>query len=459
MRRYMLLVAAALGIALLGGCGGGAQQARSPQQEIPGIAGPTSNAQQAAGASVEEFNYHGWKALRLSNGIVTLVAVPQIGGRIIEYKIGSQPLLWVNPIELGKEYDAAGVEQGFVPDFGGNRAIPAESDASDASNLARLLSSAWTYEIVMGRGRKVEITMTSPASDEGATLQVTRSIAMYSGSTQVQVTDTFTNIGENDAEWSIQHTSQLLGSLSSDAKFSPEAKIYVPLNPESSSTQRFAYLESGGGDQFVPIEDNALLEVSNLGQAGYVGVDSMSGWAAWADAKDEYAFVQRFVPEKLRDYPNQNSSVTVQIGKNPAYMELGLRTPTMRVAPGDSISATFDWYATRIAAPVRDVTDVAAIHEAPKVEKVGEEFKVSGKFGVFANGELRVYLKDADGLTVGEAIKMQAGSSKMVEFEKTLPADAKAATVVMELSGMEGSPLGEIAAFDVAPTLAVADDE
>src|SRR5512138_2696171 len=46
--------------------------------------------------------YRGWKTLCLLNGLVELQVLPEIGGRIIQFKVGGKEFLWVNPQLAGK---------------------------------------------------------------------------------------------------------------------------------------------------------------------------------------------------------------------------------------------------------------------------------------------------------------------------------------------------------------------
>ncbi len=459
MNRYVNMIAGLLVLILLAGCGGGVEQARPPRK-VPGVSGSTGITEPAAKATAEEFNYHGWKAIRMSNGLVTLVAVPEIGGRIIEYKLGDRPLLWVNPNELGKKYDAADAQNRTYRDFGGYKAWPAplsKWQGPPDPEGSSLDSGRWTSQIITGRGRRVEVELKSPADKTVTGLQITRNIVMYTGTTNVVITEKFENVSDHEVEWSIQHTSQLLGSLAEDAEFSPESKVYFPLNPDSKHKRRFVYLNESGVDQFSPIEDNSLLEVSYRGHAGRIGADSMGGWAAHLDSISNYAFVQRFTERQLQDYPEQNSTITVRTSSEHSYMELGILSPLERIAPGDTAESRVEWYATRVAGPVRHVSEVAAVNERLKVTKTADEFKITGKLGLFAPGELDIYLKDKDGKPLGETLKIKASVSEMVELDKALPVEKNAATLVAELKNSQGSPLGQVASVSVAPTLAKAE--
>lgn len=461
MSRHFVAAVGFAMLMLLAGCGGGVQQARPPRQ-VPGISASGGGIEEpAARAVAEEFDYHGWQAVRMSNDLVTLVVVPEIGGRILEYKLGARPLLWINSDELGRKYDAD-ADPSVYHDFGGYhvQAVPEAGWQSPAdARTSTLDAGRWTYQIITARGRSVEVELKSPADSEVTGLQITRTITLYAGTTDVQISEKVENISDRQVEWAIQHTSQMPGVLKTDAEFSPESKLYFPLNPDSKHKRRFAYLTEGGLAQFEPIEDNSLMEVSYQRQAGRIGADSIAGWVAHLDGISNYAFVQRFTPTSLQDYPEQDSTVTVRTATEHAYMEVGILTPVHTLAPGQSVESRLQWSATRLTGPVRDVTDVAAIHEPVQVTKSGEQFKLTGKIGVFAPGELVLTVRDRDGKPLIEPVKLAASLTEMMVLDQTLPVKEGAASVVVELLNPTGSPLGEVANLSVAPTIARADQD
>lgn len=71
-------------------------------------------------------NYRGWKSLCLSNSLVELQVLPDIGGRIIQFKFGGKEFLWVNPSLAGKLLPANGlaVDGGWF-NVGGDKLWPA----------------------------------------------------------------------------------------------------------------------------------------------------------------------------------------------------------------------------------------------------------------------------------------------------------------------------------------------
>ena len=53
-------------------------------------------------ASLEKTQFNGWKAYRLTNGIVTLYVAPDIGGRAIQLQLGEKGFFFVNKDLAGK---------------------------------------------------------------------------------------------------------------------------------------------------------------------------------------------------------------------------------------------------------------------------------------------------------------------------------------------------------------------
>ena len=161
MSRYLGLALCLLLLSLLAGCGAGVDNG-GPRREVPGISSSSSPiSAPAEQATAEEVDYHGWRALRLTNGMVTLIAAPDAGGRIMEYKLGGHPYLWANPSELGKTYPAPRTEQERkLHNYGGYTLwpAPAEKWKGPPDPLGSQLDGGkWAGKILTACGRNAEI--------------------------------------------------------------------------------------------------------------------------------------------------------------------------------------------------------------------------------------------------------------------------------------------------------------
>jgi len=454
-RIVVLLTLCSLLITVLG-CGGGVESA-GPRREVPGISNSTSPIAPASEeARAEEIDYRGWRALRLTNGMVTLVAVPDVGGRIVEYKLGGHPFLWLNPAEVGKTYPQPRTEaERRWHNFGGYKLWPvaARRWQGPPDPLGSALDEGkWTGKILTASGRNVEVELRSP-EDKGTGLQITRSIKLFGASSQVRIAEKVTNISNDTVAWAFCGYAQVPGSLESGEKYSEQARLYLPLNPETKHQPGYVMLQQGGAGQLKVLPDN-LLQVSCQGEAMSLGADSFAGWLAYLDEKHDYGFIQRFQPGKLGDYPEQDATVLIEVSAQQSTMQTGLCGPTRSLRPGESYDLTLDWYATRVGGPVVQVGEIAAIQKPLKVERADGKTKLTGVLGVFMPGILAFTLQNAAGQAIGQPTTLKVTPAEVVKLDQALPDEAEAKQLVVELQNASGTPLGEIAKLSLAVTVA-----
>ena len=458
MTRWMRIAVVLLAAAVVAGCGAGPSSSRQTSRQQPTIRG-TSFPQQlepASQVSVYEDDYHGWPALFMKNGLVTVVAVPAIGGRIMEYKLGSHPFLWVNEAEFGKTYDPPETEEDRQwHNYGGYKVWPAPQKQWDGPPDplgSRLDGGKWTGKITAQGGEIGEIELVSSADEDVTGLQITRRIQMFAGTTKVVVTDIFKNVSAEAITWSICGITQVPGSLSSSKKFSEEARIYFPLNPDSRAPKGFWYLLKGTSDQFELLDNGKLMQVSYGFEASKIGADVADGWMAYVDDIHQYAFVQRFEERSLSEYPDQGANVEVYTsGEDFAYMEMGTLSQLYTLQPGETKSYSQQWYATSLAGPVRDTTELAAIREPLQLEDTAEGLQLTGELGIFAPGTLEINLTDDAGRTVGEPVAtVTVSPAQTVVLDQIVTAQAEASALALRLVNDHGTLLGEVASVPLA---------
>jgi len=456
--RWMKIAVVLLAAAVVAGCGAGPSSSRQTSRQQPTIRG-TSFPQQLEPSdqvSVYEDDYHGWSALFMKNGLVTLVAVPAIGGRIMEYKLGSHPFLWVNDAEFGKTYDPPETEEERQwHNYGGYKVWPAPQKRWDGppDPLGSALDGGkWTGKITAHGGQIGEIELVSPADEDVTGLQITRRIQMSAGGTQVVVTDIFKNVSDKAIEWSIWGVTQVPGSLSSTEKFSEEAHICFPLNPDSRAPKGFWYLLKGTSDQFELLDDGKLMQVSYGFETSKIGADVADGWMAYVDDIHQYAFVQRFEPYSLGAYPDQGANVEVYTsGKDFAYMEMETLSQLYTLQPSETKSYSQQWYATSLAGPIREATELAAIREPLQLKDTAEGLQLTGELGIFAPGTLEINLTDDAGKTVGEPVAtVTVSPAETVVLDRIVTPQPQTTAVTLRLVNDRGTPLGQVASVSLA---------
>jgi len=460
--RWMRIAVVLLAAAVVAGCGAGPSSSRQTSRQQPTIRG-TSFPQQlepASQVSVYEDDYHGWPALFMKNGLVTVVAVPAIGGRIIEYKLGSHPFLWVNDAEFGKTYDPPETEEDRQwHNYGGYKVWPAPESRWDGppDPLGSSLDSGkWTGKITAQGGEIGEIELVSPPDEDVTGLQITRRIQMFAGTTRVVVTDIFKNVSDEAITWSICGITQVPGSLSSSEKFSEEARIYFPLNPDSRAKRGFwglmeVYI-AGAPEQFEVIDEGKLMQVSYHHKLSEIAADSVGGWIAYVDDIHQYAFVNRFEASKLDDYPDEGATVEVYTaGGDLSYMEMQVLSPLYTLQPEEQRSYSQQWYATSLPGPIRDTTELAAIRQPLRLESVDAGLQLTGELGVFAPGTLEINLTDDNGQPVGEPVAtITVSPTQTVVLDQTVTAQPEASALALRLVNDSGTLLGEVASVPLA---------
>lgn len=454
MRTGTKLGAAMLVAAIVAGCGGGVSRRSSVSRRKPTISGTSfpQQLQPTAQARAEKTTYEGWSAFRLTNGLVTAVVVPAIGGRIMEYKLGDHPFLWVNPAELGKLYDPPQTEQERTwHNYGGSKVWPAPQanwEGPPDPLGSNLDSGQWTGEIVASRDQAAEIRMVSPEDKQVTGLQITRQVKLFAGTTKLLVTDTFKNVTDKPITWSIWTVTQVPGSLSTD-KYNEESRIYFPLNPSSKHEKGFWRAmemdQPGGPEQFQVIDEGKLMQVSYHNKLGKIGADSVAGWIAHVDELHDYAFVKRFDVSTVADYPHGGATVEVYTnGGDLSYMEVEVLSPMRTLQPGEESTFAQEWYATKIGGPIRDTTELAAIRESLQLEPTERGLHLSGELGVFAPGTLKVTFVDAAGQPVGAPIPIQVRPEETVVLAHTVEAGSGAEKLTVTLENENGTHLGMV---------------
>lgn len=460
-------LAALAALTVLGGCGGSLGQGASlashgdERPAISGSAGDVSSARADTRAVASETTFNGWKALTLSNGLVTVTAVPTVGGRILEYKLGSQALLWQNPKEAGKLYEAPRTkEQRAWHNFGGYKVWPAPQSewGGPPDPLGSSLDGGrWDGHILISSGDSAVIEMTSPEDPAVTGLQITRRVTLFVGTTHVQIRETFKNVSKREITWSIWSVTQVPGDLRGDGKPSSQAKVYLPLNPKSKQAGGYYAFPDYRADEWKKIAQDKILETTYQGKPGKIGADSDGGWVASVDDLHGVTFAQTFAYNPEGTYPDSGS--TVEVWTNPGdlpYMEVEVLSPLTKLQPGESFSAERNWFCAKLGGPVVKVTDVAALKTHPSAAKQGKQIVVTGEIGVFAPGDVALAFTGADGVSLGlsKPVSLTPVSAGSLKITADLPDGATKAMLV--LLDPKGSRIGDIAQVPLAAGLAKA---
>ena len=358
-----------------------------------------------AQVSVRHTDYRGWQnSYLLENDLVSLVALPDIGGRLIAYGLHGESVLWAHPKHLGKVYSfEENLGDGSLLAFknvGGSKAWPAPQgwDGPDQ----------WPGppDPVLDSGKYVPQTldapegtleMTSPADLERTGLRVTRRVSLSPNTTLVNLKVTFTNVSERTVTWAVWENTQL-DCTSEQGGWTDQAKLYVPLGDGNRFPEGYTVLYGEKDNpQWRPDPAEGLLIVDYLWKVGKVGLDSDAGWLAFRNGETGTVFCTLFDYDKSKAdlYPDGGCSVEVWTagegvaagvdwGAEPLYhLEAEILGPLSTLKPGASTSLHFKWATCKATGPIVNANEAGCVSQPLTRTGEGDTVRFSGSYGVF----------------------------------------------------------------------------
>jgi hypothetical protein len=423
-----------------------------------------------------ESAYRGWKTVCLSNGLIDLHVLPHIGGRIIQFKLGGKEFLWVNPQLAGKLPPSNGLAaDGGWFNVGGDKLWPAPQGWANDQQWpgppdSVLDGQPYTSERLDEEQGEAAIRLTS-GKDPRSGIQFSRVVRVFDGRTRVSFEATMKNIDNKPRRWGIWAHTQLDGAKADGSGHNPLMQAWCPLNPRSKFPRGYdVVFGEADNPSFQPDTARGLMHVQYQYRVGKIGLDSHAGWVATVDGERGAVFVQRFVFEPRREYPdgssvefwlngvgqihayNKDMVMPANAAENPYVFESEVLSPFAELKPGQSYTWRYDWYACNIGGdfPMVGCSDAGLIAEPLTAERGAGQVRLKGRLGVFAPGTVRAESANAQGGQL-QTLDLTSGVSPLnpVVLDTTVAAPANTASVRLLLIGTDGKVVGELAKADL----------
>jgi len=426
-----------------------------------------------------ESAYRGWKTVWLSNGLIDLHVLPEIGGRIIQFKLGGKEFLWVNPQLTGKLPPSNGLaSDGSWFNIGGDKLWPAPQGWDNDRQWpgppdAVLDGLPYALEKLPSKRGETAVRLTS-GKDRRSGIQFSRSVRVFEGSTRVGFEATMTNIDTRPRRWGIWAHTQLDGRKADGAGHNALLNAWCPLNPRSKFPAGYDVIFGAKNNpSFQPDRARGLMRVEYQYKVGKIGLDSRAGWIATVDGASGAAFVQRFVFEPEKEYPdgasvefwlngvgrihayNRDMVMPSNAAETPYVFESEVLSPFAELQPGQSYTWRYDWYAANIGGnfSVVDCSDAGVVAEPLSAEWSSGQTRLKGRWGVFTPGTLRAEFADARGRRLQSLdLPLTVSPTKPVVLDTVVATAADAASVKLVLIGAGGTAVGELAKADLRKT-------
>ncbi len=425
----------------------------------------TANCQASAGK---------WESIDLKNELIEIQAVPKIGGRIIQYKLGDYSFFWVNEELAGKKIPESRLgPNGEWLNYGGDKVWPAPQGQDNEQQWPGppdpvLDGGPYTAEVIKKNGRIKAIRMTSE-EDERSGIQFSRKFKIFDDCTRVSVEASMKNIDTKPRRWGVWVVTQFdTGNRHGDGH-NKNYWTYCPINPDSMYHKGYNVMFGLVGHlSYKPDYENGMMRVHYDYRVGKIGMDSSAGWIATLDATDGYVFIHRFCYEPGKAYPD-NASVEFwlngpgeivawgrDVEKMPddtAYlMESEVLSPFASLEPGESYTFSYDWYSAKVpaGAVVTACSDVGVTCKTLSAKLCNGKLSVDGQFGVFYKGYCRLALLDKDGRDIRKVgdkvpvtpLKAFVLSEIKLANDVTVPQDA--VKLGVSLYDAKGQYIGEL---------------
>ena len=371
-----------------------------------------------AACQAKKTDFRGWQEATLENGLVKLVAVPDIGGRLMAYDLGNYSYLYVDPSLAGKlftkEENLGDGSLAAWKNYGGDKTWPAPQGWDNDNQWHGppdpvLDSGRYALEAFGTTGDEALVEMVSPP-DGSTGLQITREITLKRGSTRVNLELIFTNISDRKIHWSIWDVVQLRAERrlpDGRLDYEPQCSISAPLNPESRFPGGFNVMFGAENNpQWKADPERGLFLARYLWEIGKVSLDSPGDWIAFSNNASANAFAARYTYHPDLEYPDEGATVecwTVGKGKvaNLDYensdiylMEVEVLSPLYEFQPGEAHSFVIEWGVCKCPGPIQSVSEAGCVGETLPAARANGRLRLQGKFGVFEPGDLYLVWKD-----------------------------------------------------------------
>jgi hypothetical protein len=398
-------------------------------------------------------NYNQWKwdtTIVMQNGLITMATVPAIGGRVMQYDLGSLPSIMVNSNLLGKTYTPA--QNGQWYNFGGYKTWPSPQIIWPGTwpPPPKLDYGKYSYQIVSQTSDSVVVLVTSPIETWVApNIQFKRRATIFPGTSRIRMEQTMINNGSASVSWGMWSIAQTIVNHTGKTDYQ-NYWAYFPINPNS-----------GFGKSGVSPEKSSIAWKGEVAPGVYgvqfvadntkIFADPDKGWIAYTSLSDTVVFTRTFPIFEGMQYPDNGARVTVYVSSNsaPLYMEIEVKGPVVALAAaGGNYTFTENWWAAKVRAPVLDVDSVGAI--ANRLSYNSTTQSLSAIYGVFYQGTAKVVIVDAQGqlLTEGQPHTVSPLTEFQLQEKVGIPKGAKLAKV--QIYNTKNELIGVLESLDVS---------
>jgi hypothetical protein len=293
--------------------------------------------------------YLGWEnSLVLNASGVEAIIVPAIGGRITQYSLNGENVIFESPGSAGKtlaytktNFWVGGYQCDIGPEI---RGIP------DHKNL-------W---MGLWRGQATKDYMVSVMSEPDATvgLQMEKEILIEPGTGDLGITQRMKNISDKETGFCLWDRTLCKGGGFALLPLNKRSRFKAGWSIRRTIDEKYVYDGNKPHSPRVKILNDVLVARTG-GEATKVGADSDAGWIAYVRGK--LLFVKYFPYFANRNYSDGGNSVELYFDQQ--VSELEPLSPEIELKPGESYAFPEKWTLVELE------KEVSTFEEARKLVK------------------------------------------------------------------------------------------
>lgn len=390
----------------------------------------------------------------IKNDLITIAVAPGIGGRVMQYDLGTHPSIYVHNGSKNKTINDGNMV------VGGFRTLPSPQSDFGWPSPPKLDWAPYTCTVASSNPDSVVLYLEGQIEDSNLDkykthkgLQFKRLITLYKASTRVKVEMTMLNKGTSTVKHGIWDITQSTCTNNNAADLQ-NIWVYFQRNPSSTLGQGKGYVQytNEGTDKTQWKPDAApggIMGVQFLQKTGKIGADCKSGWICFVDQLDGYAYVKTFSYEKDKEYPDSGASVQVYTYSNLNMLEVEVLGPLTTLAKEDSVKMIENWYATRASGPVLAVNSAGLITKQLTAQQSEDTITINGTYGLFYPGKIKIaytYGLISAKMDIVDSIAVTPMDSLRLNKKYKLPPDAtKLHLIAYDLKGKTRGTLDTVA--------------
>ena len=408
----------------------------------------------SSSCSVCRANWWGWDCVRLGNGIIELFVVPQIGGRIIQLRLGEKELIYVNPRHRGRVYtpDENDFDSGWK-NYGGSKVWPAPQGWSDKDKWPGppdpvLDGGRYDLRIIEDSSDTAAVCLESP-QDHYTGLKFSRNIRIFRGSSSVRIHHEMRNVSKRAVRWAIWRVTQQVANR--------DLSVFVPGN---------SFRQVYGDEEYLsilPATDKDPWSLRYTDQVAKFLLNPEQGWVTTLHGETGIALVETFPIFKRVPYPD-DASVEIWVnGKGSftihrerintaadpngcdAFIETEILSPLVKLESGERYSFEIFWNSAVLKGDkIMAVNRYSATVKPLTVTRSKNMLKVTGAYGFFHVGRLKMvslFRTGEEGICrdLGSVSPLEArGVNEKIRYEEGM------SRIGLRLYNVEGMLLGTV---------------